>query len=79
MTRHDLEGMVARDMLPATTSSDPNSFPTLKEVVDEVERQHILRALDLTAGNRKKAIELLQLSAEKFYKRLKQYGINKND
>ena len=77
VTPRDLEGMVAPDMLPATTLFSADSFPTLKDVVDEVEKKHILRALELTEGNRKKAIELLQLSAEKFYKRLKQYGINK--
>jgi transcriptional regulator with GAF, ATPase, and Fis domain len=53
-------------------------FPPLKDVVKEVERKHILRALEITRGNRKEAIALLQLSAEKFYNRLKEYGISKN-
>lgn len=77
ISRRDLEGMVASDLLGTRAPpSIKGSFPPLKDVVGEVEKQHILRALEVTEGNRKKAIELLQLSAEKFYKRLKQYGIN---
>jgi DNA-binding NtrC family response regulator len=57
---------------PGSESGPPGP---LKTVVDEVERRHILRALEHTKGNRRRAIELLQISPETFYKRLEDYGI----
>jgi two-component system response regulator HydG len=52
---------------------------SLRRVVDAVEREHILRTLDHTKGNRRKAIELLQIAPETFYRRLEEYGIPKKD
>jgi len=46
-------------------------------VVEEAEKAHILRALEFTKGNRRRAIELLQLSPETFYRRLEEYGLHK--
>jgi transcriptional regulator with GAF, ATPase, and Fis domain len=51
----------------------------LREVVDETERHHILAALEYAQGNRRKAIELLGIAPETFYRRLEQYGIPKKD
>jgi DNA-binding NtrC family response regulator len=50
---------------------------TLKDVVDEAERRHILETLRCTGGNRRKAIEILQISSETFYKRLEEFGLHK--
>ena len=47
----------------------------LREVVEEAERAHILRALEHTGGNRRRAIELLKMAPETFYRRLEEYGI----
>jgi DNA-binding NtrC family response regulator len=47
----------------------------LRKVVEAVEREHILRALEHTKGNRRRAIELLQIAPETFYRRLEEYGI----
>ena len=49
----------------------------LREVVLEVEKEHILRALEQTRGNRRQAIELLQVSPEMFYKRLEEFGLHR--
>ena len=46
-------------------------------MVEAAEKEHILRALDHAQGNRRKAIELLQISPETFYKRLEEYGLHK--
>ena len=40
---------------------------------------HILRALEYTRGNRRKAIELLSISPETFYRRLEEFGIKKKN
>jgi transcriptional regulator with GAF, ATPase, and Fis domain len=47
----------------------------MRKVVEEAERAAIARALEFTGGNRRKAIELLQISPETFYKRLEEYGL----
>jgi DNA-binding NtrC family response regulator len=47
----------------------------LKAVVDAAERAHILRALEYTRGNRRRAIELLKMAPETFYRRLEEFGI----
>jgi transcriptional regulator with GAF, ATPase, and Fis domain len=62
---------------PATASGDPGPPGPLSSVVDEAEKAHILRALEFTKGNRRRAIELLQVSPETFYRRLEEYGLHK--
>jgi len=42
-----------------------------------VERAHILRALEHTGGNKRRAMELLQIAPETFYRKLEQLGIKK--
>ncbi len=49
----------------------------LKEVMDETEHLHIVRALEFTKGNKRKAIEILKISPDTFYKRLEQFGLHK--
>jgi transcriptional regulator with GAF, ATPase, and Fis domain len=51
----------------------------LRPVVEAVEREHILRTLEHTKGNRRRAIELLQIAPETFYRRLEEYGVPKKD
>jgi Nif-specific regulatory protein len=65
------EGALAQDAEPA-----PDAAPgPLREVLDEVERRHIGRALAFTKGNKRQAIELLRISADTFYKRLREFGL----
>ncbi|HYE64721.1 MAG TPA: sigma-54 dependent transcriptional regulator [Pyrinomonadaceae bacterium] len=51
---------------PQTRGPQP---PTL----DEVERQHILRVLDETGGNRERAAAILGISARTLYRKLREY------
>jgi transcriptional regulator with GAF, ATPase, and Fis domain len=57
---------------PATAAGPP---VPLRKTVEEAERAAILRALEFTGGNRRKAIELLQVSPETFYRRLEEFGL----
>jgi DNA-binding NtrC family response regulator len=45
--------------------------------VEQAERSAIARALEYTGGNRRRAIELLKVSPETFYRRLEEFGIPK--
>jgi transcriptional regulator with GAF, ATPase, and Fis domain len=49
----------------------------LKKAIEELERRHIVRALEHTKGNKRRAMELLQLSPETFYRRLEDFGLHK--
>ncbi len=49
----------------------------LRKAIEELERRHILRALEHTKGNKRRAMELLQLSPETFYRRLEDFGLHK--
>jgi two-component system response regulator HydG len=72
----DLRGPVS----PTPQLGDPSETPRpLRSVVEEVERSHILRTLEFAGGNRRKAIELLGLAPETFYRRLEEYGLHKKD
>ena len=64
---------------PASAAVPGESGPPgpLRAAVEEVERRHILRALEHTGGNRRKAMELIQMSPEAFYRRLQEFGIPK--
>ncbi len=48
----------------------------LKDVIEEAERAHIVRTLELTGGNRRRAIKLLGISSDTFYKRLEEFGLH---
>jgi transcriptional regulator with GAF, ATPase, and Fis domain len=61
---------------PAATAEDGPPGP-LKKAIEEVERRHIVRALEYTKGNKRRAIELLQVSPETFYRRLEEFGLHK--
>jgi DNA-binding NtrC family response regulator len=81
--------VIGREDLPEYLRSSPAAASTaapsaeagppgpLRRVVEEAEKAHILRALEYTKGNRRRAIELLQLSPETFYRRLEEYGLHK--
>jgi DNA-binding NtrC family response regulator len=81
-----VDGSVVRvedlpDYLQAGASAAPigESGPPgpLKKAIEELERRHILRALEHTKGNKRRAMELLQLSPETFYRRLEDFGLHK--
>jgi len=76
-----LPAYVRRDeaALGAAGPAGPPEGPPapLRAVVEEAERRHILRTLDYARGNRRRAIELLGISPETFYRRLEQYGVHR--
>jgi DNA-binding NtrC family response regulator len=51
----------------------------LREVVEEAERAHVLRVLDHTGGNRRRAIEILGIAPETFYRRLEAWGLHRRE
>jgi DNA-binding NtrC family response regulator len=55
------------------------SVRPLREVVEETERAHVLRTLEHTGGNKRRAIELLGISPETFYRRLEAWGLHRRD
>ncbi len=79
----DLQDKIARRVMgntadePQTSMPDGSSggFPTMKEVVAEVERKHIIAALERTHGNDEKARTLLKLSRSTYYDRTKKFGL----
>ena len=77
-----LSGTLKRDGYEVHAASDGDSEARdgkprpLKEVMEEHERQHIVRALEFTKGNKRKAIEILKISPDTFYKRLEQFGLH---
>jgi DNA-binding NtrC family response regulator len=64
---------------PPTRNGAASAGPpaTLRQTVEQAERRAILRALEFTGGNRRRAIELLKVSPETFYRRLEEYGLHK--
>lgn len=58
-----------------TGDASADAFPTLDAVLSSAEREHIRRALALTAGNKERARELLGISKDTFWKRLKDYAM----
>jgi len=76
----DLPEHVRQGPLAGNTGATDVGVPApLRRVVDAATREHILRALRHTKGNRRRAIELLQIAPETFYKRLEEYGVPKKD
>jgi two-component system response regulator HydG len=81
-----VDGSVVRaadlpDYLQAASGAAPAGEPVppgpLKKAIEELERRHIVRALEYTKGNKRRAMELLQLAPETFYRRLEEYGLHK--
>ena len=66
-------GLVTPDVLPATlTGYDPSTTePDPRRPLEEVEKRHILRTLELTRGNRAEAARILGISESTLYRRLK--------
>ncbi len=74
----DLPDYVRREAataLPAISADGP-PLP-LRDVIHQTEKAHILRALEYTKGNKRRAMDLLQLAPETFYKRLEEFGLHK--
>ena len=60
--------------LEAASSHTSNSSPeALPATLDQLERQHILRVLEETGGNRERAAAILGISARTLYRKLREY------
>lgn len=55
----------------ARPSAPSGSFPAMKDV----EKRHILDALEATGGNKRKAARILGVSRDTLYRRMKEFGI----
>ncbi|OAJ74765.1 transcriptional regulator [Brevibacillus sp. SKDU10] len=70
---HMMEGNWIRAehiLLPTSTSGNPmvqSSFPILKDWLEKAEREALLRAVQLTGGNKREAAKLLGISKSSFY------------
>ena len=61
---------------PAVEVSDTERTDHINGIsVDEMEKQLITRTLQATAGNRRKAAEILGISERTLYRKIKQYGL----
>ena len=79
----DLEIAAARNIdqpapsieIPSREAEDvlPVEEGTLR--IDEVEREQIRRALDVSGGNRKVAADKLGISERTLYRKIKEYGL----
>jgi two-component system, NtrC family, response regulator AtoC len=74
-----VEDLPAHVRWPAGGTVREGAFPPLREVVEKAEREHLLRALAAAKGSKRRAIELLQISSETFYRRLDEFGLRKRD
>jgi DNA-binding NtrC family response regulator len=60
----------------AGKAADAGALRSLRDVVQEAEREHFRLVLAHTKGQRRKAIAILGIAPETFYKRLAEYGLD---
>ncbi|NPV44386.1 MAG: sigma 54-interacting transcriptional regulator [Firmicutes bacterium] len=53
----------------------PTKIKKLNDIIRDVEKQAIIKALDIAGQNKSRAIELLGISRRTFYKKMKEYNI----
>lgn len=59
-----------------TTEAASPEVASEMPTIDEVERQHLLRVLEATGGNRKRAAEILGINRRTLYRMAARYGID---
>jgi DNA-binding NtrC family response regulator len=72
-------GAVAKDALPPhlVLKDAQAPSPLLSEVAGEAEREHIIRTLRATGGNKTRAAEILGISRKTLWEKINTYGIEK--
>ncbi|HEX8456492.1 MAG TPA: sigma-54 dependent transcriptional regulator [Pyrinomonadaceae bacterium] len=69
--------LVGKDVTAAATTASTSRAPDEPDAptrtLDELERQHILRVLEETGGNRERAAIILGISARTLYRKLREY------
>ena len=80
----DMDGVLGEDDLAETgfplqeTGHPPSEEASLiGKPLDEVERWYIMKALELTRGNREEAARLLQIGERTLYRKIKRYGLSR--
>lgn len=65
----------------AHAAKGADEFQTPEEAVslNDVERQMIVRALEKNRGKRRKAAQELNISERTLYRKIKEYGLDKED
>jgi two-component system, NtrC family, response regulator AtoC len=81
ITTNDLPQVVVNREADQVNASDSNWHSNQRasksaiQTIDELEREHVMRALDLTGGNRKRAAELLGINRRTLYRMAERLGI----
>jgi DNA-binding NtrC family response regulator len=57
----------------ASSQALPTDLKSPPATLEELERQHILRVLEETGGNRERAAAILGISARTLYRKLREY------
>jgi two-component system NtrC family response regulator/two-component system response regulator AtoC len=74
----DSDRLEADQILPPPSAPGaagvPADAPSAPMTLDQLERQHILRVLEDTSGNRERAAAVLGISARTLYRKLREYG-----
>jgi len=69
-----------RRQASVTPTETPSGVPRpLREVVEAAEKAHVQRTLEHTGGNKRRAIELLGIAPETFYRRLEAWGLHRRE
>ena len=78
--RGDRLSVSSKEASAPTAVAEPSGrFRSMREVVAEAEKAHIVRTLEHTKGNRREAIRHLEISSYTFYKRLEEFGLHKKN
>jgi len=70
-----VQGGESGDTPPGDEATEPDGFLSL----DELERRHILRAMDIYRGNRGSAADALGIDRKTLYRKLRAYGYPKEE
>jgi DNA-binding NtrC family response regulator len=72
LNNNNVENNVENNNLNTLNNNEDNNFKTLQEV----EKEHILLALELSNGNKTKAANLLGVSIKTIYNKINTYNLN---
>src|SRR5262249_13833847 len=83
ITAEDLGSLVfdheRADLTPVSVASAGAPDPTRIQTLAQLERDHLTRLLTITAGNKKRAAELLGMSRRTLYRMVERFGLETNE
>ena len=73
-----VSGMITKEDLPQALfrKTEDERGPRLSDVAAEAEKEHILRTLKTTGGNKTKAAEMLGISRKNLWEKMHSYGLD---